>query len=115
LTVHLTPADAESIRDRYYRDVRGAGYKRSAGQTGIGGAEEEERKPFDEPLWIESILDRLVWESVVPAVAAGQADRDADSVVDVSNWVISDRHPSKLEHTRPTEPAKLPSSAGWSW
>jgi hypothetical protein len=106
LTVRLTEEDAASIRSGRYRTVRTAG-----GEKGIPGI------PDEEPVWLRSIWPRIVWRRIVPAVAAAQAQRGAQAgeVVDLSDWVISDRLPSALARQRPGEPFGGGAPPTWSW
>jgi hypothetical protein len=106
LELHLTDKDARSIRTAAYRSVRMPG-----GEMGIPGV------PEDEPIWLKSIDPRIVWERVVPAVVIRQlrAYADRPPVVDVSDWVISDRRPKDLQRSRPAESTVGFDPPGWSW
>ncbi len=70
--------------------------------TSDGRVERVKGVPRDEPIWLKSISPDIVWQRVVPVVAAQEATGDADSIVDVSDWVISDRLPTELTRPRPT-------------
>lgn len=107
LELHLTDKDARSIRTAAYRSLRLEG----GGETGIPGV------PEDEPIWLKSIDPRIVWERVVPAVVIRQLRAHADHppVVDLSDWVISDRRPKDLERSRPAESTVGYDPPAWSW
>jgi hypothetical protein len=92
LRIRFTANDARIIRSGYYRQV-----------WANGGVEGIEGLPSDRPIWLSSIFPSMVWRRVIPAALLRSVQtRPADpQPVDVTGWVISDRHPDQLARKAP--------------
>ena len=106
LPVGLDEANVRSIRTGVYRWGNG-------GFSGIPGM------PPDEPIWLTQIFPTEVWTCVVPAVVAHRSAEHPGPqdplVLDITGWVLSDREPTKLVRTRPSEESGGWKPSDWSW
>ena len=95
----------------------------NSGRTGCYRWEKDGRGirgvPPDEPIWLESIMPQIVWTRVVPAVVAFNSKKhptaDDLSVLDITDWVLSDKGPADLPKSRPSHGKVGVRHQPWQW
>jgi hypothetical protein len=107
ITVGFDAKSVESMQTHYYGPMTNR-----VPDTDMG-------LPADEPVWLVSLSPSIVWQRVVPAAVADQRRRYLDPpdppVLDISQWLVSDRKPGELSRTRPIEEKKEDRPPAWNW